>query len=514
MKRIIIQYAVLLGVLCSFQVTALQAAGWGKDTLEFFSQATNELMNDIGYQAKDKQHCMQQEQEAIASLLAAGLSSDDLRVQMAKDRYDSCKAAADGFQKVENKVASGFGEAFNFMMAQGQLEVEASREKEKIMLKGILDNEAAKERLQMWFNELKNPETLGMIATYGALTVFGIAAAYYSAKFSYDYAQTRLHDLPPLIRQTSVVSQWQALRHYAQSFFIDKPKQESIDDVVIDPAIQDQINFISESTKSIKASGDFYNNVLLQGPPGTGKTMYAKRLAKLSGLDFAMMNGADVAQLLGSKEGNNEAVRQLNNVFDWANKSKKGVLLFIDEADACFAPRSNYQGQPARLDVVNVFLGHTGEPSKNFMLVLATNNKLDTAIESRCSQRVIFGLPTQVMREQILQKKLAWYCHNDKRIIMQNGKKVVVTLALDESISGDKAPVIIKEIAEMTIGLSGRELERIILNARTRAFLLNQTKPCLTADLLKKAVQVAVQQNVTSFDVVGLAGMPTAAPAA
>lgn len=46
------------------------------------------------------------------------------------------------------------------------------------------------------------------------------------------------------------------------------------------------------------------------------------------GLDYAMMTGGDVAPL-GS-----QAVTKIHQIFDWAKKSKKGLLLFIDEADA------------------------------------------------------------------------------------------------------------------------------------------------------------------------------------
>lgn len=46
------------------------------------------------------------------------------------------------------------------------------------------------------------------------------------------------------------------------------------------------------------------------------------------GLDYAMMTGGDVAPL-GS-----EAVTKIHQIFDWAKKSKKGMLVFIDEADA------------------------------------------------------------------------------------------------------------------------------------------------------------------------------------
>ena len=46
------------------------------------------------------------------------------------------------------------------------------------------------------------------------------------------------------------------------------------------------------------------------------------------GLDYALMTGGDVAPL-GA-----QAVTKIHQLFDWAKKSKKGLLLFIDEADA------------------------------------------------------------------------------------------------------------------------------------------------------------------------------------
>ena len=65
--------------------------------------------------------------------------------------------------------------------------------------------------------------------------------------------------------------------------------------------------------------------------------MAAKRLAKTSGLDYAIMSGGDVAPLGG------QAVTQLHDLFDWAERSRRGLLLFIDEADAFLSQRGQQQ---------------------------------------------------------------------------------------------------------------------------------------------------------------------------
>ena len=53
--------------------------------------------------------------------------------------------------------------------------------------------------------------------------------------------------------------------------------------------------------------------------------MIAKRLAISSGMDYAVMSGGDVAPL------GKEAVTELHKLFQWAEKSPRGLLLFIDE---------------------------------------------------------------------------------------------------------------------------------------------------------------------------------------
>lgn len=128
--------------------------------------------------------------------------------------------------------------------------------------------------------------------------------------------------------------------------------------VILHPALHKRIQHLAAATANTKAHQAPFRNMLFYGPPGTGKTMAAKELSLQSvreccfhlmgsisvvslhkcnltpfffifqGLDYALMTGGDVAPL-GS-----QAVTKIHELFNWAVKSKKGLVLFIDEADA------------------------------------------------------------------------------------------------------------------------------------------------------------------------------------
>ena len=99
---------------------------------------------------------------------------------------------------------------------------------------------------------------------------------------------------------------------------------------------------------------------------GTGKTLVARKLAHYSGLDYAIMSGGDVAPL------GDDAVTQIHAMFDWAKTSKRGLLLFVDEAEAFLAQRQGGMSESSR-NALNALLFQTGTQSHNFALVLATN---------------------------------------------------------------------------------------------------------------------------------------------
>jgi ATPase family AAA domain-containing protein 3A/B len=171
-------------------------------------------------------------------------------------------------------------------------------------------------------------------------------------------------------------------------------------DVVLDQKLEQRVRTLAVATANTRLNGAPFRNVMLYGPPGTGKTMAAKRLARHSGLDYALMTGGDVAPL-GA-----DAVTKIHELFDWASTSKKGLLLFIDEADAFLAKRTgagdassaggNNSGattggsnSPGNVRAaLNALLYRTGELSRDVVLVIATNRPedLDAAVLDRMDE--------------------------------------------------------------------------------------------------------------------------------
>ena len=80
----------------------------------------------------------------------------------------------------------------------------------------------------------------------------------------------------------------------------------------------------------------------------------SEAISETLGLDYALMTGGDVAPLGAS------AVTKIHEMFDWAGTSRKGLLLFIDEADAFSKRGGNVASQETR-SALNALLYRTGK---------------------------------------------------------------------------------------------------------------------------------------------------------
>merc|ERR1712048_1543989 len=112
------------------------------------------------------------------------------------------------------------------------------------------------------------------------------------------------------------------------------------------------------------------------------------------------MSGGDLGPL--GREGPSE----LHKLFRWANSSNRGMILFIDEADA-FLRRGRGSETDMSEDARNalsVFLHHTGTESRAVSVILATNipSALDRAVLDRMDEHFEFPLPAYQHRKQMI----------------------------------------------------------------------------------------------------------------
>lgn len=222
------------------------------------------------------------------------------------------------------------------------------------------------------------------------------------------------------------------------------------------------------------------------------QTLIARKLAQSSGMDYAIMSGGDVGPL------GDDAVSQLHSLFRWASTSRKGLLVFIDEAEAFLSARSNSNsvvdgGSPNLRHALNALLYQTGTQSKCFMLVLATNRPedLDAAILDRMDVSLHIGLPEIPQRLDLV--KLYMNLHvisfasksQHWNLFRTSNKCTVDPRCLDDSY--------IRDIANQLDGFSGREIAKLFI-ASQYAMLLAPNQ-ILLPSILETTIQNKIQQH-------------------
>jgi len=203
--------------------------------------------------------------------------------------------------------------------------------------------------------------------------------------------------------------------------------------------------------------------------------MVAQRFAEYSGLEYAIMCGGDVAPL------QEDAVTELHKLFQWVHRSRRGVLLFIDEADSFLASRKGANMSESLRNALTTMLYHTGTPTSQFMLVLATNrpNDLDAAALDRIDESVEFGLPALEAREGMVQLYFEKYIARPLGMSLADSKCQLKPAKASfcrgrqpkahrplntEALVGVGE---LKEVARRIQGFSGREISKLFTSLQT-----------------------------------------------
>ncbi|KAJ0410883.1 hypothetical protein ATCC90586_004404 [Pythium insidiosum] len=325
---------------------------------------------------------------------------------------------------------------------------------------------------------------------------------------------------PSLVRETSRgTGVWGFLRSALgrrARWAGDSEMDGALDDVVLRDALDTRVREIATSIRNAIAFGAPYRHLLLYGPPGTGKTMIAKRLARSSGMEYAILSGGDVGPL-GA-----DAVTELHALFQWAKASPRGVLVFIDEAEAflgCRATRKTHMSEAMR-NALNALLFHTGSQSRHFMLVIATNRPedLDTAVTDRIDDTLHFDLPERSERVRLLEMYFARYVGHmpqeqdaaaavkpepgapkpsAKAETERPGRRRATgsVSAVPTATGAPPSPLValLPQYGDLTEGMSGREIAKMMLYLQSIVFAQQDVR--VTRALLDRVIREKVDEH-------------------
>jgi ATPase family AAA domain-containing protein 3A/B len=382
-----------------------------------------------------------------------------LNVEAASNR----DLARDLKSKGISTLATGATKVFNIAESLADSQADIQKNKDSAEANAMADIIKNRDRLK-WLEDPKN-----LFRVVGT-TVGGIAVAYLlyqGIKISAHYVESHL-DQPTLVRTSSQLS----IKDKIKSLFKKEEIESRMSEIVIEPQIWEQLLDVAEETQKAKEFGDNLMNVMFYGPPGTGKTLFAKELALHTGLDFAMMSGADFSQFDEGKD-----IKELHKLFDWAEKSKKGLLIFVDEAEVFLADRGAASTDTRSKRLTDAFLSRVEKPtSKNLMFVFATNHPevIDNAVLSRIGRQIKFDLPAITERTKILNLYF-------KKLLQDAGVKVSNNVL-------DKMGI----FADQMDGFSPRQIETTVELMIKKARY--KTNSVLTPEVANKVIGLKVKE--------------------
>jgi ATPase family AAA domain-containing protein 3A/B len=419
-----------------------------------------------------------------------GASKDNKQIGQAE--YDQACKALDArqarlneeMQQAQKNGQQLSGNMQNLFMSGWQVMLDNKKEddlrKTKVAQAAVtqaIANEGALERLKLALQK-DNMIKIGTLVTATATSAIG---SYYGLKFLYKYLDATL-GMPTLVRESSRTGMLRSLFGWTLPTKSLVKQEDAFSQIILSPKKEQEILSLATATAITHAKGLQYRHLLLYGPPGTGKTLIAKTLATTSGMDYAIISGSDFFQFKSGVD-----IKKMHEIFDWAEKGKRGLILFIDEADALLRKRNGVNERSMKL--VDAFLSRTNASSQKFMLILATNypETLDDAVMSRVNKKIAIPAPELAERIRLLE------IYIDKYLRTPIQEKVSSNPTLDQSIDN----LYIKEVAEKIKHFSGREIDQLVAEIRIEAMMAENC--VVSKDLFDVTVNNKIEQHKTEI---------------
>ena len=261
--------------------------------------------------------------------------------------------------------------------------------------------------------------------------------------------------------------------------------------MVFNDSVKERLIEIEEKAKHIRTHNKIrankykqisYDNLLLHGKPGTGKTLFARILADKTNMDFVATTAASLLQSGVS------GIKYFNDIMKMAQKSRYGMIIFIDEADALFVDRDTLNPDSDHYKVLNHILAITGDGNNKCMLIAATNHAyvMDDAMSRRFQDRVLMPLPDESTRKELINL----YAHTFLFNTQDNNKHYVI--AAQKLLT----PHTIEHIVIKTANLSHAEIKDMIEAIRKKALTTQNGTP--TAQHINDALNQALEKHTAT----------------
>jgi len=203
------------------------------------------------------------------------------------------------------------------------------------------------------------------------------------------------------------------------------------------------VDFLTYPDKYSALGGRLPKGVLLTGPPGTGKTLLARAVAGEAGVPFFHAAGSEFDEVLVG-----QGARRVRDLFKTA-KTRAPCVVFIDEIDTVGGKRTASALHPYANQTINQLLAEMdGFVANEGVIVLGATNRKDQ-LDSALLRPGRFDTSVEVPVPDL------------------NGRLAILGLYLGK-VKHDMS-VDVEQLAKLTFGFTGAELENMVNTAAIKA---------------------------------------------